>query len=290
MKKQSNLVFEKMNKRWKMIDSMAGVGIDPDLGKIPSEVAHDLGPSATKEEIVESFAERIINATAEYAVDFKVNSNFFLQSELRKALEHVFRFLKHDHPDVLRVCDGKFADVGHTAEKMAEYIFGELDVDAVLVNPYLGEDAIKPFTQWKDKAVIVCVNTSNPSVEQTQNVIMKDGRMYWEHMLDLSMNDWNPNGNIIPVLSATHTKGLHTLRERIGDVPVLLAGVGLQGGSLETAVPPLVDSNGYGLLISSSRGIIYADRKEDEGFEAAAARSARELRDAIRSAYSGSQK
>ena len=200
---------EKIRARWLEIDSMAGVGLDPDVNRIPNEVWDEV--CSGKDNLADGlflFNKLIIDATADYTVDFKVNSNFF-QGELgRRALAATFRYFKSNYPNVLRVYDGKFADVGHTAEKIAEEVFGNLDADAVLLNPYMGFDAIEPFVKWKDKLTVLCVNTSNPSAQEIQDLLLADGDPLWKHILTEGMGAWNRNGNIIPVLSATHKENL----------------------------------------------------------------------------------
>ena len=115
----SSPIIDKIRQRWTQIDSMAGVGIDPDVDKIPAEIWDEVGGYSNLADGIELFNQKVIDATAEYVVDFKVNSNFF-QGELgRRALAGTFKYLKEQHPDVVRVCDGKFGDVGHTADKIA---------------------------------------------------------------------------------------------------------------------------------------------------------------------------
>ncbi|MFO0920510.1 MAG: orotidine-5'-phosphate decarboxylase [Candidatus Saccharimonadales bacterium] len=273
--------IEKIRNRWLEIDSMAGVGIDPDVNKIPSEIWDEVGGRSNLADGMLLFNQQVIDATAEYVVDFKVNSNFF-QGELgRRALAGTFDYIKANHPKVLRVCDGKFADVGHTADKIAEEIFGELDADAVLLNPYMGLDAIEPFVKWKNKLVVLCVNTSNPSAQEVQGLTLADGNPLWRHILRESMDSWNYNGNILPVLSATHKDNLLGVREVVGDTPILLAGVGTQGGSLEESVPICLDTNGYGLMISASRAILYPERSSGETLQDTSRRSIQDLRMSI---------
>lgn len=275
------LGVEKIRNRWQEIDSMAGVGIDPDVDKIPDEIWHEVSGKSNVADGMLLFNQRVIDATAEYAVDFKVNSNFF-QGELgRRALAGTFDYIKANHPNVLRVCDGKFADVGHTADKIAEEIFGKLDADAVLLNPYMGFDAVEPFVKWKDKLVVLCVNTSNPSAQEVQGLTLADGNPLWRHILRESMGAWNYNGNILPVLSATLRGNLLGVREVVGDAPILLAGIGTQGGSLEESVPVCLDSNGYGLMVSASRAILYPERNPGETLQEASRRSIQNLRASI---------
>lgn len=273
--------FQKIRKRWREINSMAGVGLDPDEQRIPDAIWTDVGGRKNVGDGFFSFNSQIIDATAPFAVDYKVNVNFYHGSQGAQALERTFAYLKAKHPGILRICDGKFADIDNTAEKIAEAVFGKLDADAVLLNPYLGFDAIKPFTKWKDKAVILCINTSNPSADSIQGLTLESGEPLWKHVLRLSMTDWNANGNIIPVLSATHPENLASVRSTIGDTPILLAGAGTQGGSLAKSVPLCLDRQGFGLLVSASRSILYAPPLPGEHFASASQRAVIELKDAI---------
>lgn len=287
MTKETNLFVEIENKsiskirnRWNEIDSMAGVGLDPDMSKIPKEIFDEVG-SNDKSEIVTLFNKKIIDATAPYVVDFKINSNFYQDDKVRKALRNTFNYIKSEHPNILRVYDCKVADVCNTAEHLAQEIFGDIDADAVILNPYLGVDAIEPFTRWKDKLVILCINTSNPSADSIQNVKLENGMPLWRFILNKSLTEWNGNKNIIPVLSATHIENLKNIRSEIGQIPILLAGVGSQGGSLKDSVPYCLDNQGYGLMISSSRGILYPERKPGESFTEASKRSILNLKNEI---------
>lgn len=276
--------IEKIRSRWLAIDSMAGVGIDPDTARIPEEIWDEVGGRDNVGDGMTLFNQRVIDATADYAVDFKVNANFFQGAMGRRALADTFDYLARTQPDVLRVCDGKFADVGHTADKIAEEIFGNLDADAVLLNPYMGFDAIEPFVRWSGKLVVLCVNTSNPSASEVQDLPLADGTPLWRHILEKSMQEWNYNGNIIPVLSATHPDNLQRIRDIVGDTPILLAGVGTQGGSLQESVPICLDGNGYGLMISASRAILYPERAEGQTMSDASRRAVQGLRDDINEA------
>lgn len=273
--------FKKIRIRWKEVNSMAGVGLDPDEQKIPDIIWSDVGGQENIAEGFYRFNTQIIDATAPHVTDYKINANFYHGSQRSQALERTFAYLKKNYPDILRICDGKFADVSNTAEKIAEAIFGKLDADAVLLNPYLGFDAIKPFTLWKNKAVILCINTSNPSADSIQGLPLDSGEPLWKHVLKVSMSEWNTYGNILPVLSATHPEHLVAIRDIVGNTPILLAGVGIQGGSLMKSVPLCLDSQGFGLLVSASRSILYAPPRPGEHFASASQRAVMELKDAI---------
>lgn len=276
---QNGPMITKIKQRWFEIDAMSGVGLDPVIERIPQEIWSEVGKDNIADGIT-LFNQRIIDATASQTVDYKVNANFYSGEQGRRALKNTFDYLKKTHPKILRVCDGKFADVGHTADHLAEEIFGDLDADAVLLNPYLGSDAIKPFTKYKDKLVILCVNTSNPSADETQNVLLADGTPYWKFILRKSLEEWG-NNNIVPVLSATHPENLTGIRDLVGQLPILLAGVGSQGGDLNQSVSQCLDKNGYGLMISASRAILYPERQPGESFTDASHRAISDLRNNI---------
>ncbi|MEI6690998.1 MAG: orotidine-5'-phosphate decarboxylase [bacterium] len=273
--------INKVIERMRSIDSMAGVGIDPVISRIPSTIWREVG-SKDVAAAIELFCKKVIDVTSSCVVDYKINSSFFMTSEGRKALENTFTYLRDNYPEVVRICDGKFGDVEHTASEIASYVFDVLDADAVLINPYLGYDAVRPFVERADKAVVLCINTSNPSAREIQDVVTKDGIPLWRHVLKLAMTKWNFNGNIIPVVSATHISNLVGIREIIGDMPVVLAGIGSQGGSLREALPHVLTPDGYGAMISSSRGIIYPETKPGQDYWETVADKANKLRDDIR--------
>jgi len=275
-------IIEKVQQRMRSVDSMAGVGIDPVRERIPQEIWQEVGGHSASA-ATELFCRRIIDATHDFVVDYKINSSFFMNSDARRALESTFAYLRDEHPEVVRICDGKFGDVEHTAEEIASYVYDILDADAVLINPYLGYDSVKPFVERKDKAVVLCINTSNPSAHDFQDMVTDNGTPLWRRVLEVAMTKWNVNHNIIPVVSATHIDNLKGIREIIGDTPVVLAGIGTQGGDLGLALPYVLDNSGYGAMISSSRGIIYPNASGKDYWQAVSDK-AQTLRDSIRKA------
>lgn len=277
---EAESIVKKIQRRSSEINSMAGVGIDPVHARIPLD-AIDPNRVMDEGEQIYRFCKEIIKATHLSAVDYKINANFFQSSGARLAMERTFHFLKEEHPNIIRVCDGKFADVGHTAQSLAHYIYSQLDADAVLLNPYLGHDALAPFLDYADKAVVLCINTSNPGANDVQNLRLQSGEELWMHILKKAMREWNKYDNIIPLLSATHLKNLEGIRAVIGDCPVVLAGIGQQGGNLRLALPHVLDSRGYGAMISSSRSILYPLLQEQEEYFQGVQRVARELKEEI---------
>ena len=276
--------IEKIRKRWKSIDSMAGIGLDPVINRIPTDVWEAVGGKENVSDGIFLFNREIIDATNKFVIDYKVNANFYLGEEKLSSLYRTFEYLKKSYPEILRICDIKFSDVGNTAEKVADEIFGKLDADGVLLNPYLGIDAIKPFLEWKDKLVILCVKTSNPSASEIQDIITSKGMQLWREILSIALNNWNYNENIIPVLSATHGKDLIGIREIIGQIPILLAGVGLQGGSVDKSLKYCLDKEGYGVMISASRSIIYPEILSEESYLGASIREIKKLKEEINNA------
>lgn len=277
----------KIRKRWKSVNSMAGVGLDPVIDRIPKEVWDKVGGKTNISEGIFRFNKEIIDVTNPFVVDYKVNANFYIGERKLLSLYNTFDYLKKSYPNILRICDIKFADVGNTSEKVAEEIFGVLDADGVVLNPYLGIDALRPFLKWKNKLVILCVKTSNPSACEIQDIKTDDDVPLWHRVLSIALTDWNYNGNIIPILSATHEKDLMGIREIIGQVPILLAGVGLQGGSIDESLKHCLDNEGYGVMISASRSIIYPERKDGELYTDASIREIKKLKRKINNAKKG---
>ena len=185
----------------------------------------------------------------------------------------------HEHvPQVPVILDVKRGDIGSTAEMYAREAFERYGADAVTVNPYMGFDTLKPFLDHADKGVIILCRTSNPNSGDLQN-LMCNGKMVYEHVAELARDKWNYNGNVALVIGATYPEELRHVRELCPDMPFLVPGVGAQGGDVEKVVRFGCDATGHGLMINSSRGIIYADKSENFGHGAGAA--ARALRDQI---------
>jgi orotidine-5'-phosphate decarboxylase len=147
-------------------------------------------------------------------------------------------------------------------EAYIQNLFGSLQADGIVVNPYMGDDVMLPLVELADKSIVVLVKTSNPSGGIVQDVILQDGQPLWHHVLDLVVNRWNRNGNMIPVLSSTVELNADKLRVSIPDkMPILLAGVGAQGGSY-TGLRKLLNSEGIGVFVNSSRGILYPQSRK----------------------------
>lgn len=204
------------------------------------------------------FDKKIIDQTADLVCAYKPNSAFFEAEGLEglEALEKTIKYIKDKYPDTVIILDAKRGDVSNTNEAYAKAIFDDLGVDSVTVSPYLGKESLQPFLERKDKGIIVLVRTSNPGAGEFQDLPIEGKPLYQviaEHVVS-----WNRNGNLGVVVGATYPEELGKVRSIIGDMPILVPGIGAQEGDLEGILKNGLDSNKQGLIISSSRGIINA--------------------------------
>ena len=257
--------------RWKAANTLVCVGLDPEPAKFPARFAGD--PDA-----VFAFCRDIADATADYACAFKPQIAHFAALGAEDALRRLIAHLKSAHPDVPVILDSKRGDIGSTAQHYASEAFDRYGADAVTVNPYLGRDALQPFLDRADKGVIILCRTSNPGAGELQDLLVA-GRPLYQHVAEKAALEWNANGNIALVVGATWPGQLAEVRALVKDMPLLVPGVGAQGGDAGAVVSNAKLADGMGLMVSSSRAVLYASRGDD--YAEAAARAARELRDAI---------
>jgi orotidine-5'-phosphate decarboxylase len=239
--------------------SLLCVGLDPDLSRTP----------ATE---LTSFLSAVIEATADLVCAYKPNLAFYEQygEAGYAALRAVLKAIPDDIPVI---ADAKRGDIGHTAEAYARAIFEELSFDASTVNPYGGRDSVEPFARYGEKGVLLWCRSSNPGARDIQDLpIGSEGTPLYEVVAGLA-NDWNINGNIGIVCGATYPEQLATLRGICPTMPILVPGVGAQEGDLRAAVRAGLDNTGGGIIVSSSRAILYAS---DSANPANAARDAAE--------------
>lgn len=199
-------------------------------------------------------------------------------------MKHTIEFINVHNPDIPVILDAKKNDIGNTAEKYAIEVFEKYGVDAVTANPYLGYDSVKPFLKHKDKGVIVLCRTSNPGARDFQDLLCcidLSGitKMPLYQIVARKVVEWNENGNCLLVMGATYPEELKIVRQIVGDMPFLVPGIGAQGGDIKAVVENGKDSKGAGLIINSSRGIIYASSGDD--FAEVARRETIKLRDEI---------
>ncbi|MCE7032744.1 orotidine-5'-phosphate decarboxylase [Lysobacter sp. GX 14042] len=263
--------MQALKHRWTTSDSLVCVGLDPEPGKFPVRFADD--PDA-----VFGFCRAIVDATAEYACAFKPQIAHFAALGAEDALERLVAHVHQVHPGIPVILDSKRGDIGSTAQHYATEAFVRYAADAVTANPYLGRDSVQPFLDHADRGVVILCRTSNPGAGDLQDLVV-DGRPLYQHVAQKVAGEWNGNGNCALVVGATWPAQLREVRAIVGDMPLLVPGVGAQGGDVEAVVTNAKSADGTGLVISSSRAILYASSGDD--FAEAAAGAARELRDAI---------
>ena len=257
--------IDKYNTRVDNIQSLLCVGLDSDVSKLPHAFRNSESPQL-------SFNRHIIDATAEFAAAYKFNMAFYESNGADgwRQLAQSLDYLRQQYPDILTICDAKRSDIGNSSAAYARSIFTELGFDAVTLNPYLGQDALQPFLDRKDKACIILCRTSNPGSAEIQNLQVAD-RPLWQLVAEKVVFDWNENGNCMLVVSATNPAEMEQIRAIAGDMSLLVPGIGAQGGELEAVLRAGLNSAGRGLIINSSRGIIFA---EDPAAAAASLRAA----------------
>lgn len=248
--------------------SMLCVGLDVDFEKIPACVR-----SSGKAKSIFEFNRAIVDATASYAVAYKPNLAFYecYGLEGMNALEATVDYIRTNYPDIFLIADAKRGDIGNTAKMYAKAYFETMDFDAVTVAPYMGADSVLPFLEYKGKWAIVLALTSNASAMQFQSAV-KDGKPLYRAVIEEMMSVSTPD-NMMFVVGATKADKLSEIRSFCPDNFLLVPGVGAQGGSAEEVIKYGANDKG-GLLINSSRGILYADASEN--FAEAAGRKASE--------------
>ena len=257
-------LFENIQKK----KSFLCVGLDTDIKKIPEHLLKEEDP-------IFAFNKAIIDATAPYCVAYKPNLAFYEAAGIKgmTALDKTVAYLRENHPDQFIIADAKRGDIGNTAALYARSFFETMDFDAVTLNPYMGEDSVKPFLAYEDKWSIVLALTSNASSSDFETVADSKGVPLYERVIRRSRH-WGSPINMMYVVGATKADKLAEIREIAPRHFLLVPGVGAQGGSLEeVAKYGLIDEGG--LLVNSSRGIIYASSEAD--FAQAAGEAAKQL-------------
>jgi len=243
------------------------IGLDVDLNKIPKHLLKEDDP-------IFSFNKAIIDATHHLCVAYKPNTAFYEAYGLKgwKALEKTIYYLNKKHPEIFTIADAKRGDIGNTSAMYAKAFFEDLGFDSVTVAPYMGKDSVEPFLAFDDKHTILLALTSNQGAYDFQTKIV-DGVELYKQVLEISKS-WENSKNLMYVVGATKAKFLGDIRKIIPNSFLLVPGVGAQGGNLQEVCKYGMNSD-IGLLINSSRGIIYASNKND--FANAAAEKAEEL-------------
>ena len=244
--------------------SLLCVGLDPDPSKLPVRDVFE-------------FNRAIIDATADLVCCYKPNLAFYEAMGIR-GLQALKKTLAHIPKNIPVIGDAKRGDIGNTATAYAKALFGYYKFDAVTVNPYMGYDSVKPFLDYRDKGIFVLCRTSNSSASDFQDLVDNFGMKFYQTVA-LRAGDWNKGGNVGLVVGATFPEELREIRKLCPDMPLLIPGVGAQGGDLELSVRYGVDANKEKAVIVAARQVLYASKGPD--YAQAARKAAGELRNAI---------
>lgn len=269
--------MDRLRDRWERADSLLCVGLDPEPEKFPDAFAGH--PDA-----VFAFCRDIADACAEYACAFKPQIAHFAALGAEEALHMLIVHLQLRYPDIPVILDAKRGDIGSTAQRYALEAFERYGADAVTANPYLGGDSLAPLLGYADRGVVILCRTSNPGASDLQDLPVLDPnggvRPLYQRVAEKAAREWNGHRNCALVVGATWPEQLREVRAIVGDdMPLLVPGVGAQGGDVAQVVGNGANRDGTGLMISASRALLYASRGED--YADAAATAARTLRDEI---------
>jgi orotidine-5'-phosphate decarboxylase len=278
MNSSSNTFNQQLQSAWASQGSMLCVGFDPDSKRLPTSLQG-------KPEGIFEFCREIADATADLVCSFKPQFAYFASQRAEAQLEKLIRHLKDHYPDIPVILDSKRGDIGSTAEHYAMEVFERYGADAVTVSPYMGFDTIEPYLRHQGKGVIVLCRTSNPGGSDLQFLnVSPDGQPLYLHVAKLAAQQWNSSGQISLVLGATFPEEITKVRAIVGDMPLLIPGIGAQGGDIDATVKAgaIPNKPGTGMIINSSRAILYASSGSD--FAQAARTVALNTRDALRAA------
>jgi len=265
------MFVDKLRRRWTERNTLLCVGLDPNMERIPASFR-------ARKNAIFAFDRAIIEATADLVCAYKPQVAHYSAYGAEEQLVATIDYLRREHPEIGILLDAKRGDIGSTAEMYAREAFDRYRADAVTVNPFMGFDAVEPFLARADKGVVVLCRTSNPGARTFQGLRI-EGKPLYQRVAEEAVQRWNTRGNVLLVVGATYPRELRELRELAGDMPFLVPGVGAQGASVLQAVASGQDAQGTGLLVSSSRAVLYASSGAD--FELAAREKALSLRDEI---------
>src|SRR5712691_5855185 len=269
--------IKKLEQCWQQ-DNLVCVGLDSDYDQLPTTVKN----LRSVEEAMFVFNRDIIDATRDLVCAYKPNAAFYeAQGDQGfRALCRTVRYIKDTYPHIPVILDAKRADIGSTNLGYVQSAFDGMGVDAITVHPYLGREALAPFLAHREKGIIVLVKTSNPGSGEFQDLpVGPEQEPLYLVVARHVAQEWNSNGNCAIVVGATYPEELRCARALVGDMPILIPGIGTQGGEVGATVKAGQDSRGWGMIISASRSIIFASKGDD--FAVAAREAARHLRGEI---------
>jgi orotidine-5'-phosphate decarboxylase len=262
---------ERLKRAWTAGQTLLCVGLDPDPDKLPQHLSGAQYP-------IFEFGRAIVDATADLVCAFKPQIAYYAAARAEDQLEMTIAHIRRRHPGIPVILDAKRGDIGSTAQMYAKEAFERYQADALTVNPYLGFDSLQPYLKYSDKGVIVLCRTSNPGARDVQD-ISSNGRKLYQIIAEKAARDWNANANVLLVVGATYPAELAEIRAIVGDMPLLVPGVGAQGGDVAAVIANGATADGTGLIISTSRAVLYAGSGPD--YADAARSAALQLRDEI---------
>lgn len=260
--------IDKYNQRAKKINSLLCVGLDADFEKIPAQFKSKEFPQF-------EFNKWIIEETQEYAAAYKPNSAFYEargdkgMAELKMTMDYLIK----NYPDIFTILDAKRADIGNTNNGYVTSGFDWLGCDAVTLHPYLGQEALQPFLDRADKGCIVLCRTSNSGAPEFQDLNIAqsasaqgsgEARPLWQIVAERVSEVWDKNKNCMLVVGATYPEEIKKIRSLVGDMTLLVPGIGAQGGDVKSVLEAGLNTQGLGLVINSSRGIIFSENPKQE--------------------------
>jgi orotidine-5'-phosphate decarboxylase len=258
----SKTFAQRLQSAFESSGSLVCVGLDPDLNKLPNDLGTGL-------ERLAEFDRRIIDATHDIAAAYKPQIAFYSALGAEQQLESTIRYIRERAPNAVVILDAKRGDIGNTAEAYAKEAFDRYGADGVTINPYMGEDSVRPFLARPDKGALILCRTSNLGGNDFQN-LMLEGLPLYRHVAQRAAANWNELGNAMLVVGATVPQEMAQLRAAHPTLPFLVPGIGAQNGDLQAVLAAGLDADGFGLLISSSRAIIYAGGGSPSAIRAAA--------------------
>lgn len=256
-----NSFIDKIKNKWNE-GKFVCVGLDTDYSKLPESIKNQ-----PVEAVIYEFNKAIIDSTHDLVCAYKINSAFYeAETQTWEAMLNTFLYIQKTYPEIPVILDAKRADIGNTNQGYVKMAFDTLKADAITVHPYLGKEALGPFLTQSDKGIIVLVRTSNPGSDELQSLEM-NGRPLYQLVAENVAKNWNTLGNCAVVVGATYPDELKKVREIVGDIPILIPGIGAQGGNLEAVVKNGLNAQKQGIIISSSRNIIYSDNPRQATLE-----------------------
>ena len=266
-------ILEKINNIVTKNNSLVCVGLDSELSKLPEVVKNKPNPQF-------EFNKAIIDATHDLVSAYKPNSAFYEANGEQgiKELKMTCDYLAENYPEIVIILDAKRADIGNTNNGYVAFAYNYLRADAITLHPYLGEEALKPFLDNSEKGCIILCRTSNPGAGEFQDLEANGEKLFMTVARKVN-EKWNKNNNCLMVVGATYSEELAEVRKAVPNMYFLVPGIGAQGGDVEKTVTAGLNADKNGLLVNSSRGIIFASVNDD--FATVAREEAMKLRDEI---------